>query len=585
MANKDLLNGEQLNDLNSSYGMFDESVEEHVNRVAEGDIGIQEISKVRTLTDEEIEDAKGSFSPESITNKYPADLEVAGPLFRYQPEFDEDGQQVFDESTGVKVPVYQKDAYGKNVIKSSAKWDENIEYDIRRGLESYDSAAAAKETNEVVNEKTIIEDEKIIALADLILQEAIDAKAEDTIIVQFEHFGLVRHFDGNSFINQRLLYKSAVDPVITILKKKAGLRISKENARKEQTNGQIKVGGVNFRVAADSSEYGMFIVMRQQAVAFDSLDDLNIPDSIKAEVRRAVAGKDGLTIVGGPPGSGKTTLMTTALVEHQKKTHGSSNILSLEQPIETPTPGIIQKDIDEDYGVTWDGAISAALREKPQIIRVGETSTRPAAQAIVRAANAGIVALTTLHIQSAIEVFETLKSLGVEESDIKNSLKLVIYLNRVPRLCPHCRIESSILQHSDINIWIKRHLNDDRSAAVAKLAFRNPEGCEVCRAKQTNPALYGTIGKIGIYEYLKVNRPMLRIYRKYMDQDAYVLKEKLLHPSTIKWDDPDDPDAQEMTGSEDRSAGLEYYSLERDILDKINSLDIDYETAKYLTNE
>lgn len=562
----------------------DESISEHLDRIAKDDIGTEMIKNAVELSDEDIAIAKEEYSPMAIYRKYSHELSTIGPLFTFQEKYDKNGDPIFETNdNGKTVPVFEKNLQGQLIIKSQAKWDNEIKYDIRRGLEAYDSFASASEKNEIVNENTIVTDSKIQQLADIILQEAIDDNATDTIIVQYEHFGVVRHFDGSSFVNQRLLYKSSVDPLITVLKKRAGLKIGLINSRAEQTNGQIVVGRANFRVASDSNQYGMFLDMRQQSVSFNSLEELNLPNNVEQVFREQIAGKDGLTIVGGPPGSGKTTLMTTGLVEYQRETQGAANILSLEQPIETPTPGIIQKDIDEDYGVTWDGAINAALREKPQIIRVGETSTKESAKAIVRAANVGIVALTTLHIQSAIEVFETLKSLGVSESDIKNSLKLVVYLNRVPKLCPHCKIENSILLNERINEWVKRHLNDSRSGGLDVYYERRKEGCEVCRAKTNNPQRFGTLGMVSVYEYLKVNRPMLRIYRKYADQDAYVLKEKLLHPETIQWDLPDDPDSE--VSNKEASAGLEYYSLERDILSKMQNGDIDFETARYLTNE
>lgn len=571
-------------------GLHDETVDEHIDREAaerNGAANQNENDIKKILSKEDIQNAQDANSPQAITARYPEDLETIGPLFQYQPKFDiKTGVQEFKLVDGLKQPVYETDLEGNPVVKSSAKWDNKVQYDIKRGLETYDAYSEQMENREIVNEKTIQTDSALIKLAHIILDESIQSKTEDTIIVQYRHFGVVRHFDGENFVNQRILYKSSVDPLITILKSMAGLKVLLANARSEQTNGQIVYKNVNFRVAADSNQYGMFMVLRQQAVSFRSLDQLELPNNVKQVVRDAIAGKDGLMIVGGPPGSGKTTLMTTGLVEYQRLTHGAKNILSLEQPIETPTPGIIQKDIDKDYGVTWDGAISAALREKPQILRVGETSTRESAQAIVRAANAGIVALTTLHIKSVIETFETLKSLGVEENDIQNSLRLVVYLNRVPKLCPHCRKVDSIILHDDINQWVRRHLNDSRSGAISQIAFRNPEGCEYCRAHQSNPNLYGTVGKVGIYEYLKVNMAMLRIYRKYSKYDVYVLKDKLLHPETIDWDVEDSSLSKEQLRQkqQDFASGLEYYSIEKDILSKLRNFDIDFDTAKYLLN-
>lgn len=547
-----------------------------------------ESSNSNNELEEKIKEALTENSPIELTNKYQFDLETIGPLVTYKQDFDEDGHlKYFINQNGFKEPVYMTDKDGNFIIEDMVKWDEHGEFDIKRGIEIYDDFYNAKEQNETVNEETIITDKTLQQLYTMILDEAIENEAEDIIIYSEKNFGLVRHFNGQYWQNSRVIYKSCMDPLLTIFKKNAGLKYKLENYREEQTNGQIVYRNHNFRIAADSNQYGIFLVLRQQAKAFYSLDELEIPNDVKKVFRRAVGGKDGLIIVGGPPGSGKTTLMTTALAEYQTQTNGSANIISLEQPIETPLPGIIQKDIDEDLNLTWDGAISASLREKPQIIRVGETSTKETAKAIVRASNSGVVAMTTLHIKSAIEVFETLKSLGIPDNDIKNSLRVVIYLNRVPRLCPHCKIEKSIFAKNDINMWVKRNLNDNKSGALSSICFRNPNGCEVCRKKQKNPKLYGTLGKIGIFEYLIVNRQMLRIYRLFKDQDAYVLKDKLMHPDTINFFEND----KKLTGDELRIknneiiSNLEYYPLEKDVLEKLKSGDIDFETAKYLMNE
>ena len=551
------------------------------------------------LSLDQIKTLQNTNNPIYLTENYPKEIKTIGPLLHYQEHFNLQTHEVEYEkdSLGRLHVKYDHDENGNLIIKDEAKWDDQIQYDILRGVQVYDDYLRNNETKTPIDAETMIDDPALNKLADIILKEAIQDKAEDIFIVQYKYFGIVRHFKGETFNNYRILYRSAVDPLITILKKRAGLVYDLKEARRAQTNGQIVFNNINFRVAADSNQYGMFIDLRQQATRFESLDDLNLPDNIKVAFRHAIAAKDGLTIVGGPVGSGKTTLMTTGLIEYQKKAH--ANILSLEQPIELPIDGIVQKDIDEHYGVTWENALDAALRERPQIIRVGETSTRKSAQAIVRAANTGINAMTTLHIKSAIEVFETLKSLGVEENDIKNSLRLVIYMNRVPMLCPYCsqtkEFERTIIDKPDVREWVKRHLSDNRSGEIVSVCERNKEGCSYCRANQTNPDLYGTLGKISVYEYLKINRPMLRIYRRYKDEDAYVLKDKLLHPETITWGDKNDPDKKDIDDNlaqvNDRikaqklASGLEYYSLERDVLTKLKEHKIDFDTARYIIDE
>lgn len=569
------------------------TTEEIINNTVNGDK--EELNKEPELTKEltldQINEAKVRFSPKRIEELYKNDILTIGPLFELDYEKDDDGNIIYDElADGTINKRIKRNIDGSYKYKSQVKWDENIKYDIKRGIEVYDGFVSRKNQRSAINEQTIIRDVQLKELAGMILADAMEAEVSDMMVVQYEHFGIVRFSTGpNSWYNQRLIYKSSVDPLITILKNMAGMKISLENAKDPQTNGSIVIGNTNFRVATGASQYGMFIVLRRQGTLFSSLDDLDFPNLVKYEFRRQLRGKDGLIIVGGPVGSGKTTLMTTGLIERLKETNGSINIMSLEKPIETPTPGIVQQDIDEEYGLTWSTAIQAALREMPTVLRVGEVNEKDAADAIVRAANSGVVSLTTLHIKSALEVFETLKSYQITENDIKNSLRLVIYLNRVPRLCPHCKRVDSIMSHADINEWVKTRLNDSRSGGLSEVAFRNPEGCKYCRENQNDSSLYGTLGKVGIYELLRVNQPMLRIWRRYKDYDIYVLRDKLLHPEKINFNTDEDAktmtDAQKDSDVEATLSGLMFYSIQRDILAKMQSLDIDFETAQYILNE
>lgn len=549
----------------------------------------------KTLTEDEIRQAKLENSPRQINELFSEELKTIGRIIEYEYEKDENGElRYFEDSLGRKHPIVKTDADGKEVIKHQVKWDDEIKYDIRRGKEVYDSYVNNKGQRESIDEQNMIKDKALQELAGIILSEAIEEEVTDMEIVQFAHFGVVKFTQGpHSWYIHRLLYKSSVDPLITIMKHKAGLGIKLINARKPQTNGSIVFNETtSFRVASNSNQYGMTIDLRRQGKAFESLDDLDFPNLVKAEFRRNLKAKDGLTIIGGPVGSGKTTLMTAGIIERLKETNGSIKVISLEKPIEIPVAGIEQRDISDEYGISWSEAIQASLREAPTILRVGEVNEKPAANAIVRAANSGIIALTTLHIKSALEVFETLKDYDISENDIKNSLRLVIYMNRVPRLCPHCKRVESIALHQADNQWIKTRLNDMQQGAVGELAYRNPEGCAFCREGQNDKSLYGTYGKISMYELLRINKPMLRIWRKYKDYDTYVLRDMLIHPDRIHFDDPDSEfESKDLNTSiptyqeEDPISGLMFYPLQKDILDKLKKQEIDIETAKYLLNE
>lgn len=554
-----------------------------------------------TLSKEQVAEAKEKFNPIQVYELYQDEFATIGKLFDYVYETDDKGNfKLFTRSDGEQEKIIKRDDSGKPLVKNVVKWDKDVQYDIKRGLEVYDAYNSGIGQRQAISDTDMVKDADLKKLAAIILSEAIEAKVSDFEILQYEHFGLVRFTQGpNSWYIQRLLYKSSVDPLITIFKDMAGMKIKIADARKPQTNGKIVIHGknsnatTNFRVAANSNQYGMTIDLRRQGVTFGSLDDLNFPPLIKSEFRRSLRAKDGLIIIGGPVGSGKSTLMDAGMIERLRETNGAIKVVSLEKPVEKDIPGIVQRDIDDEYGISWSSAIQTALREAPTILRVGEVNEKPAADAIVRAANSGIIALTTMHIKSALEVFETLKSYQVSENDIKNSLRLVIYLNRVPRLCPHCRKEESLLLHEEDNQWIKRRLKEGKDEGEAGvLAYRNPEGCEYCRANQPDKSLYGTLGKIGIYELLRVNKPLLRIWRMFSDKDVYVLRDMLMHPERAmakfiedtpgadKWDEK-----TKQQALIDLTSGLLFEPLQKDIYEKLKSKDIDIETARYLLNE
>lgn len=518
-------------------------------------------------------------SPQYLQDKFKTELDMIGDLVEYQPKYDNQGNVVYNQQTGE--PVLYTDANGNYKVRRVVKYDDEFKYDLKRAFEVYDNAVSAVNQRVSISDNTIIKDNVLVRLAQKILEEAEQAKVEDVFIINYEHFGMVRFYNGSLWRNHRLLAKSATDPLITILKKMAGMETQIENSYRNQTNGTIYHNHHNFRIATGTGNFGMFMSLRMESGYFDSLDNLNLPTMLKNAFREQLKANSGMVVITGGTGSGKSTLATAGLVERQRQAHGQLNIISLEKPIEVTLPGILQIEINEDKGLSWSDAIEGTLRERPDILRVGETNGKKEAKAMVRVGNAGCTSITTLHANTVLNVFDTLRAYDISDIDVQNAIKLVIYLARVPKLCTKCRQARTLLNRENDKNWIVKHLaeNDD-SKLFGKYFVRNPEGCEFCRQQTNDKALYGTVGKVSLYEYLRINSSVLQIMRKYQGKEVTEIRQALLHPDIIHWNEYEieDDDLGKL------SDNILYEPLERDVLRKLKSGEIDLATAKRAIN-
>lgn len=532
----------------------------------------------RTLNNEEQEYLK-THTPSFLQEKYPQEIELIGNLVEYQPEYDENGK-VKKDSEGK--PIIFKNEKGEPLIRQQVLYDEEFNLDLKRAYEVYDNAISAINQRVSMSDNTIIKDNTLTKLATKILEEAIQAQVEDVFIVNNEHFGVVRFFNGTLWKNHRLIAKSTTDPLITILKKMAGMETKIENSYRNQTNGTIYHNHHNFRIATGTANFGMFMSLRMESGYFDNLDDLNLPPSLKKAFREQLKASSGMTVITGGTGSGKSTLATAGLVERQKQAQGQLNIISLEKPIEVTLAGMLQIEINEDKGLTWSDAIEGTLRERPDILRVGEVNGKKEAQAMVRVGNAGCTSITTLHANTVLNVFDTLRAYEISDVDVQNALKLVIYLARVPKLCPYCKIETPLVRRLNDYQWIKNNLTEGHAERmnIGEYFRRNPEGCEHCRPYTNDKALFGTLGKIGLYEYLQINSSVLQIMRKFKGKENYEIKYSLLHPDTIHWGD-NEINEEDLSKLSDN---ILFEPLEKDVLSKLRNGDIDLDTAKTSIN-
>lgn len=278
------------------------------------------------------------------------------------------------------------------------------------------------------------------AIVDTLLHEAIHRKCSDIHIERFERQVIVRlRKDGNlwTFENSRVTADN-VQAVVAKLKVDARLDITE---RRRPQDGVIRRryehGWVDFRVATQPTLWGENVMLRvlQQGMRVPRMDELGFEPEVLARLRRMIHNPQGLVLVTGPTGSGKTTTLYALL---QELNHPDVKIITAEDPIEYVIDGIQQSQVNEDIGNTFDHYVRAFMRQDPDILLVGEIRDKETARSTLRAALTGHLILSTIHANDVFGVVRRIMDLDVEESLLSQSLLCVLGQRLARRVCLGC---------------------------------------------------------------------------------------------------------------------------------------------------
>jgi type II secretory ATPase GspE/PulE/Tfp pilus assembly ATPase PilB-like protein len=183
--------------------------------------------------------------------------------------------------------------------------------------------------------------------------------------------------------------------------------------------------------------------MQSAEVSSLKLGDLSLPQVVETRLRRLIEAPNGVILVAGPTGSGKSTTLAAALRELNKS---DTKIVTLEDPVEQLMPGVVQSPMASGLGYTFANALRSTLRHDPDVILVGEVRDAETAQVMTQGANTGHLLLSTIHTNDSISVFKRLRELGIDESQISASLLGVLSQRLVRCLCGGCKEKYSPLQ-------------------------------------------------------------------------------------------------------------------------------------------
>ncbi len=280
----------------------------------------------------------------------------------------------------------------------------------------------------------------VIQLVDRILAEAIQSRASDIHLEPEEGGVAVRYrIDGVLREMMKALPKTVGVPLVSRIKIMASLDIA-DRLRPQDGRARVAVNGnrVDLRVSTLPASHGEKVVIRilDQRSTILSLDSLGLLPDEMAAIQELLQAREGIVLVTGPTGSGKTTTLYSMLRAVQGR---GVNIVTVEDPVEYRLQGIVQVQVNEKAGLTFPAALRSILRQDPDVILVGEIRDKETANIAIQASLTGHLVLSTLHTNDAASSVTRLVDIGIESYKIAAALKGVVAQRLMRRLCPHCR--------------------------------------------------------------------------------------------------------------------------------------------------
>jgi type IV pilus assembly protein PilB len=359
----------------------------------------------------------------------------------------------------------------------------------------------------------------IVRLVDLVITEAIKSSASDIHIEPSNDTVSVRYrVDG--VLEERFAFPKWVqNPLMARIKVLAKLDITERRVPQDgHLHMRFREGMVDLRVSSLPAQHGEKITIRvlDPNGGAKRLTEIGLSENDLVRVREAITRPEGMILVTGPTGSGKTSTLYAFIREIWSPT---LNIVTIENPIEYQVRGITQVEVNPKQGLTFPSVIRSILRQDPDVILVGEIRDAETARIAFQAAQTGHLVFSTLHTNDAVATITRLGDLGIEPYTIASSLNLVIAQRLVRRICSQCQ------QPSQIPDEAKRLLRLlDSGIEVYRGA-----GCADCR--QT-----GYRGRVGVFEVLPVTASIAQHIESRSPESAIRRQAKLERCATLQDD-------------------------------------------------
>ncbi|MBF0456462.1 MAG: Flp pilus assembly complex ATPase component TadA [Nitrospirae bacterium] len=343
----------------------------------------------------------------------------------------------------------------------------------------------------------------VIQFVNKIIFGAIKTKASDIHMEPGETGFRVRLRVDGIMSGYTQIAKALAPSVVSRIKVMAKMDISE---RRIPQDGGIKIKvdgkGVDLRVSTLPTQFGEKIVIRvlDQSASNLSLLDIGLSDKDYQMLLEMIEKPQGLVIVTGPTGSGKSTTLYSSLYHLMSD---RNNIVTLENPVEYNMKGANQVNINEKAGLTFSSALRSVLRQDPDIIMLGEMRDPETAEIAIQASITGHLVISTLHTTTAVSAVTRLRGMGIKSHFVASSLNGIVGQRLVRKLCPLCKKPYTPTMDELITLGLSgEYIGSD-------VKFYHPKGCDDCGGR-------GYRGRVGIYEILPASAKV----RKLIYEDA-----------------------------------------------------------------
>ena len=341
-----------------------------------------------------------------------------------------------------------------------------------------------------------ITDAPVVKLLQSLFEDAVQVNASDIHIEPDEKELRIRfRLDGVLRV-QTVADRRIASALVSRVKLMAGLDISEKRLPQDgRTNVRIREKSIDVRISTMPIQYGESVVMRllNPFAGVLSLEQVGMPKNVLPRFRSMIHNPNGMVLVTGPTGSGKTTTLYAALKELNRP---EFKILTAEDPVEYRLSGINQVQVNTRIELTFARVLRSMLRQDPDIILIGEMRDQDTAEIGLRAAMTGHLVLSTLHTNDAISTALRLLDMGVEPYMVAASLRAIVSQRLVRRICESC-VEPYELPAAQMAI-VRAEAGDKADS----LKFKRGQGCSHCNGS-------GYLGRIGVFEYLEMDNNLV----------------------------------------------------------------------------
>jgi type IV pilus assembly protein PilB len=352
----------------------------------------------------------------------------------------------------------------------------------------------------------------IVRYVDLVLYQAIKERASDIHFEPFEKEFKIRYRVDGALLEMAPPPSRLATTIISRIKVMANLNIAERRLPQDGRVMKTIAGrGIDMRVSTLPTIHGESVVLRvldRQSANLD-LNNLGMPKFVYDYVNDVILKPNGIFMVCGPTGSGKTTTLYAAL---KRINTIDSKLLTVEDPVEYNIDGIIQVPVNENVGVTFAKVLRAFLRQDPDRIMVGEIRDAETGQIAIQASLTGHLVLSTLHTNDAPGAVTRLIDMGLEPFLVSASLEGVLAQRLIRTICKDCKTDYEPTDNILIQLEIPLSEIGDKN-------FATGEGCDLCGGS-------GYRGRKGLYELLKINDPLRDLIT--LRTPSIVLKQKAI---------------------------------------------------------